>query len=137
MHRLAAAGYRAAILHPTEIEAGRRTLLEGVAREWRGKAPERGFVMALDALFSLGDDEAVFVVGLAPDGRPVGFLHFALSPAGHALSLSSMPRLRETPNGFNEWLICEAIGWAQGQRLPSGSRSTSRPSPPCSRRRGS
>ncbi len=112
VHRLAAAGYRAAILRPTEIEDGRRTLLEGVAREWRGKAPERGFVMALDALFSLGDDEAVFVVGLAPDGRPVGFLHFALSPAGHALSLSSMPRLRETPNGFNEWLICEAIGWA-------------------------
>jgi lysyl-tRNA synthetase class 2 len=25
-----------------------------------------------------------------------------------------MPRLRTTPNGFNEWLICEAVEWARG-----------------------
>jgi lysyl-tRNA synthetase class 2 len=51
---------------------------------------------------------------LRPGGRPAGFLHFALTPAGGALSLSSMPRLRSTPNGFNEWLVCEAIAWARG-----------------------
>src|SRR6266852_6056385 len=33
--------------------------------------------------------------------------------AGGALSLSSMPRLRDAPNGFNEWLICESIAWAR------------------------
>ena len=42
-----------------------------------------------------------------------GFLHFAVSCAGNALSLSSMPRLRDAPNGFNEWLICEAVEWAR------------------------
>ena len=51
--------------------------------------------MALDALFGLEDEHAVFVVGFGPDGRAAGFLHFALSPAGRALSLSSMPRLRD------------------------------------------
>jgi lysyl-tRNA synthetase class 2 len=25
-----------------------------------------------------------------------------------------MPRDRATPNGFNEWLICEAVAWARG-----------------------
>ena len=69
--------------------------------------------MALDALFSLGDDEAVFVVGFDRDGRACGFLHFAVAPAASALSLSSMPRLRSTPNGFNEWLICETVAWAR------------------------
>jgi lysyl-tRNA synthetase class 2 len=69
--------------------------------------------MALDALFRLGDEEALFVVGRAPGGEPTGFLHFALCPAAQALSLSSMPRLRSTPNGFNEWLICEAVAWAR------------------------
>jgi lysyl-tRNA synthetase class 2 len=68
--------------------------------------------MALDALFSLGDEDALFVIGFRPDGRAAGFLHFAIS-CGAALSLSSMPRLRTTPNGFNEWLICEAIDWAR------------------------
>ena len=57
--------------------------------------------MALDGLFRLEDEDALFVIGRGPGGQPEGFLHFALSPAGSALSLSSMPRLRTTPNGFN------------------------------------
>ena len=69
--------------------------------------------MALDRLFRLGDRDALFVVGFDPAGSVAGFLHFALSPAGRALSLSSMPRLRDSPNGFNEWLICETIAWAR------------------------
>jgi lysyl-tRNA synthetase class 2 len=28
-----------------------------------------------------------------------------------------MPRLRTTPNGFNEWLVAETVGWACGQGL--------------------
>jgi lysyl-tRNA synthetase class 2 len=113
VHRLAAAGYVADTLRPSEIDADLRDELEAVADEWRGDQPERGFVMALDALFSLDDEHAVFVVGRAPDGSARGFLHFALSPASRSLSLSSMPRLRSTPNGFNEWLICAAISWAR------------------------
>jgi lysyl-tRNA synthetase, class II len=112
-HRLTDAGYRAEVLRPSVIGPALRSELEEVAREWRGNAPERGFVMALDALFGLGDDDALFVIGRDDAGRATGFLHFAVAPAGQALSLSSMPRLRETPNGFNEWLICEAISWAQ------------------------
>jgi lysyl-tRNA synthetase class 2 len=70
--------------------------------------------MALDALFSLGDEDAVFVVGLDGEGHAQGFLHFAVAHPISALSLSSMPRVRaSTPNGFNEWLICETVAWAR------------------------
>jgi lysyl-tRNA synthetase class 2 len=113
VHRLEHAGFRAQPLRPSEIDAELRARLEDVARAWRGTAPERGFVMALDALFGLGDEDAMFIVGFGPDGASTGFLHFALSPAAPALSLSSMPRLRSTPNGFNEWLVCETIAWAR------------------------
>ena len=112
-HRLQREGYRAEVLRPAEIGRELRAQLEAIARAWRGAEPERGFVMALDALFRLEDGDAVFVVGRAPDGSPGGFLHFAVCPAAAALSLSSMPRLRTTPNGFNEWLICESVGWAR------------------------
>jgi lysyl-tRNA synthetase class 2 len=101
------------VLRPSELDHGVRDQLESVASAWRGAEPERGFVMALDRLFRLGDRDALFVVGFDPDGCVTGFLHFALSSAGHALSLSSMPRLRDSPNGFNEWLICETIAWAR------------------------
>jgi lysyl-tRNA synthetase class 2 len=111
MHRLERAGFTAEVLDPSRIDRRLRVRLEEIAREWRGDAPNRGFVMALDALFRLEQDDALFVVGRGPDGSAAGFLHFART--GSALSLSSMPRLRDTPNGFNEWLVCVAIEWAR------------------------
>ena len=88
VHRLGGAGYVARALRPSELDATMRERLEEVARTWRGDAPERGFMMACDALFSLGDDDAVFVVGFDRRGQPMGFLHFAISRPGCALSLS-------------------------------------------------
>jgi lysyl-tRNA synthetase, class II len=111
IHRLERAGYTARVLTPLELDDGLRASLERIAREWRGMEPERGFVMALDALFRV--EEAIFVVGFDANAEPQGFLHFALSHAGSALSLSSMPRRRDTPNGFNEWLVCETVAWAR------------------------
>jgi lysyl-tRNA synthetase, class II len=113
VHRLQREGYRAELLHAHEIGSVLRAELDAVAREWRGAEPERGFVMALDALFRLDDKDAVFAVAFGPGGRPAGFLHFAVCCRASALSLSSMPRLRETPNGFTEWLICETVDWAR------------------------
>lgn len=111
VHRLERAGFTAAVLRASEVDAALRADLEDVARTWRGKAPERGFVMTLDAFFR-PEDDGVFVVGFDRTGRPRGFLHFAVCGPGSALSLSSMPRTPDVPNGFMEWLICTSIGWA-------------------------
>ncbi len=113
VHRLRAAGFEAVAMRPSELDSVMRERLEDVARTWRGSAPERGFTMALDALFALGDDDAIFIVGFDRKREPMGFLHFAICNAGGALSLSSMPRMHDVPNGFNEWLICESIAWAR------------------------
>jgi lysyl-tRNA synthetase class 2 len=117
VHRLQRAGFTARALRPSELDERLRVRLEEVAAAWRGPAPERGFTMALDALLRLGDDDAVFFVGFDANGVAVGFLHFAVSHAGSALSLSTMPRLRGAPNGFTEWLICEAIAWARAHEF--------------------
>lgn len=110
VHRLERAGFTARVLAPSQVDGTLRADLEAVARAWRGTAPERGFVMALDAFFR---DDTVFVVGFDSAGRARGFLHFAICPRGSALSLSSMPRSSGVPNGFNEWLICASIEWAK------------------------
>src|SRR5581483_4417477 len=97
--RLAGAGYTARVLRPSELTAGLLKRFEAIAVDWRAGQPERGFAMALDTLLSLGDDDAVFVAGVDPDGVIQGYLHFAIARAGGALSLSSMPRVRSaTPN---------------------------------------
>ncbi len=117
VHRLTAAGFTVRTLRPSEIDGDLGSELEQIAHDWRGDAPERGFVMAIDALFRLGDDDALFVVGFDADGRAAGFLHFAVACRGSALSLSSMPRRDDVPNGFTEWLICRSIEWARANGL--------------------
>jgi lysyl-tRNA synthetase class 2 len=112
-HRLGRAGYGVRVLRAGELSAGLKAELAEIARAWRGREPQRGFAMALDDLFRLEDDDALFVIGVDPDGRARGFLHLAVCPAAMTLSLSSMPRFRDTPNGFTEWLVSETIEWSR------------------------
>jgi lysyl-tRNA synthetase class 2 len=117
VHRLERAGFTVRVLRSHELDDALRARLEEIARIWRGAAPERGWVMAMDTLFRPGDDDMVFVVGFDPEGDAHGFLHFGVSKAGSALSLSSMPRLHDVPNGFTEWLICASIEWARREGM--------------------
>jgi len=111
--RLERLGYGAEILYAGQVGEELRAELQDVSDEWRGKARAKGFTMELDSLFRLDGEEAVFVIGRDGSGVPGGFLHLVVVRAGCALSLSSMPRRRETPNGFNEWLVVTAIDWAR------------------------
>jgi lysyl-tRNA synthetase, class II len=117
VHRLERAGYAADVLLAKELGRGLRTELEAVAREWRGEEPLRGFTMEFDSFFALDGDDAIFVIGRDASGSVAGFLHLAVSHAARALSLSSMPRRRDTPNGFNEWLVVETVAWASRHGL--------------------
>src|SRR3989440_1354406 len=52
VHRVQRAGYRGRFVRPAEVTPELRAGLERVSREWRGRWPERGFTMAMDALFA-------------------------------------------------------------------------------------
>lgn len=113
VHRLGRAGYTVQILFARDLGPELRQELESVAEEWRNGEPLRGFTMEFDSFFALDGDDALFVVGRDENRRIAGFLHLAVSRPAHALSLSSMPRRRETPNGLNEWLVVETVAWAR------------------------
>jgi len=113
VHRLERAGYTAQCVYAGDVDAALATELVAVADEWRGSQPQRGFTMEFGSLFDVGGREAVFVIGRDATGVVAGFFHLAVSPASRTLSLSSMPRLRTTPNGFNEWLVAETVAWAR------------------------
>jgi lysyl-tRNA synthetase class 2 len=112
VHRLERAGYSAEVVFAGAVSGTLAEELADVAARWRGSQPQRGFTMEFDSLFDVGGRDAVFVIGREPSGAVAGFFHLAVSLAGKALSLSSMPRLRTTPNGFNEWLVAETVDWA-------------------------
>ncbi len=109
--RLAKGGYTVEVLPPAEIDDQLRDDLLTVSEEWRGNWPERGFTMAMDALFAYPDT----AVAIARDGqgRVGGFLQLVPAPASAAYSLASMRRRRDCPNGLMEFLIVETIDWAR------------------------
>ena len=111
--RLRRAGYRVELIAPAEAGPALRKELRAVSEEWRGRWPERGFTMAMDALFAY--PETVLAVATRPDGRVGGFLQLVPAPASGAYSLASMRRRRDTPNGLMEFLIVETIAWARAR----------------------
>ena len=113
--RLEREGYTVEALYAADVHDELRAELEDIFDDWRGGAATKGFTMELDTLFRLEGDDALFVIGRDGNGTPEGFLHFVVARPARALSLSSMPRRRATPNGFNEWLVVTTIDWAKAQ----------------------
>jgi lysyl-tRNA synthetase class 2 len=109
--RLEKSGYVVRVLSTADADETLKAELRTVSEEWRGNWPERGFTMAMDALFLYPD--TVLAVALAPDKSVGGFLQLVPSPASEGYSLSSMRRRKDTPNGLMEYLITEAVGWAR------------------------
>ena len=113
VHRVERNGFRAEIVMAGDLTPALRAELAAVEHAWLRGAPRKGFTMELDNLFRLGGDAAVFVLGRDERGQVNGFLHFAVCPPSQSLSLSTMPRWRDTPNGFTAWLIAETVSWAR------------------------
>jgi lysyl-tRNA synthetase, class II len=111
--RLRKAGYRADVLRVGDVPAELRCQLQEVSAAWRGAWPERGFGMAMDALFAY--PEALIAVARNAEGRVGGFLQLVPAPASAGLSLASMRRSRGTPNGLMEFLIVETLAWAKSE----------------------
>ncbi len=109
--RLEKGGYQVRVLSTADADPQLREELHAVSQEWRGNWPERGFTMAMDALFRYPD--TVLAVAIAPDGAVGGFLQLVPSPASEGYSLASMRRRRDTPNGLMEYLITETVAWGR------------------------
>ena len=110
VHRIHRAGYRVRFVRPAEVTPELRAGLERVSHEWRGRWPERGFTMAMDALFA--HEAGMLAVAEGVDGQVGGFLQLVPSPASGGYSLAAMRRGKDTPNGLMESLVAETIEWA-------------------------
>jgi lysyl-tRNA synthetase class 2 len=107
--RLERAGYSASLHRLDELERGELDELEAVAERWRDGAPDRGFSMAMDGLRGEGRGETLLVVARDAEARPRAYLHFVPVYGRAAVSLSGMPRDRDTPNGLTEFLVARGI----------------------------
>ena len=107
--RLDAAGYTVEVRPLGELDPATLDELERVSARWRDGAPERGFSMAMDGLVCAHHADTTVVAARDAAGAVRGFLHFVPTYGRPAVSLSSMRRDRDTPNGLTEFLVVRAI----------------------------
>jgi hypothetical protein len=95
-----------------ESEAGPALVdqLNDVSRRWRGRAPERGFTMALSRAVEGANPEHLLCVAFDAEGRPDGFLRLVPLFGGEpGMTLDMMRRVPGSPNGVIEFLVANAI----------------------------
>ena len=106
--RLRRAGYTTRVRRHSELTTEELHLIEGLAEQWRGEEPERGFSMALNRLGDPADGRCVIITAHDAQGAIRGFLSFV--PWGvRGASLDLMRRDRDAENGLNEYLVSELI----------------------------
>jgi lysyl-tRNA synthetase class 2 len=105
--RLEHAGYRVEVRRAVEIDPALAAELAAIAARWRGAARETGYSMAFDGADVVPERDDVYAIAFDAGGSARGFLH--LGRAAGALSLSSMRRDRDTPNGLNEFLVARLL----------------------------
>jgi lysyl-tRNA synthetase, class II len=107
--RLEAAGFEVELLDVSAFDESTLAELDRVSELWRAGAAERGFSMAMDSVCCEGHCDGS--VALARDGAGAlrGFIHFVPTYGRRAVSLSTMRRDRETPNGLMEFLVVRSI----------------------------
>jgi len=107
--RLQKCGYSSELAELSGLEEETLCELEAVAERWRAGAAERGFSMAMDSVRTERDAGGVVLLARDAGGGIRGFIHLVPSYGRPAMSLSSMRRDRDTPNGLMEFLVVRAI----------------------------
>jgi lysyl-tRNA synthetase class 2 len=115
--RLERAGYTVQTLRSGEIDEPLAERIAEIASRWRGDRSETGYSMAFAGAAVEPTRDDLYVIARDADDDVRGFLHFGTVPGGRALSLSSMRRERDTPNGLNEFLICRALDYARAHQI--------------------
>ena len=115
--RLERAGFTCEVMRAGDLDPDRWEQVEQISTAWLDGAPERGFSMAIDDMRAPEHSAAVLALALDSSGRVAGFVHLAPVPASGGLSLSTMRRLHDTPNGLMEFVLCETFAWAREQGI--------------------
>jgi lysyl-tRNA synthetase, class II len=116
VHRMQRRGWRITISEGREIDAGLEAAIDEVESAWRADRDRMlGFAMSMGE-FELGVRPSdVYVLAWSPEGRLQAVMRF-LAHRGR-LSLDTMRRVGETPNGLNEALVCRALEFARSRAI--------------------
>jgi lysyl-tRNA synthetase, class II len=116
VHRVERRGWRITIHEGREIDTELEAAIDAVEAQWRAQRDQLlGFAMSMGE-FELGiRPNDIYVLAWSPEHRLQGVMRFLSH--GQKLSLDTMRRVGETPNGLNEALVCRALELARARGL--------------------
>jgi lysyl-tRNA synthetase class 2 len=117
VQRVRRRGWVVEVFRGDELDFTRRLEIDGFERSWRAEqARLLGFAMGFGGFDPDVEDEDLYLLGRSPETELRAVMRFV----GHCgrLSLDTMHRVGETPNGLNEALVCTALEWARAHGVP-------------------
>ena len=113
VHRVERRGWELAVHQGRELDAALEGEIDALGHAWRGRRRRLiGFAMGMGRFEAEVRADDLYVLARDPDGALGAVMRFA-SHCGR-LSLDTMRRLGETPNGLNEAMVCRALESARG-----------------------
>ncbi len=108
VHRVGRRGWEISVRDGRDVDAVLEREIEAVAARWRNDHPQlHGFAMGMGAYAGELRPDDLYLLGRSPDGELRAVMRFVAY--GHSLSLDTMQRAGETPNGLNEALVARAL----------------------------
>jgi lysyl-tRNA synthetase, class II len=112
VHRVTRRGWSISVHDGREIDARLESEIDLVSARWRDEHPRvHGFAMGMGSFTSELRPDDLYVLARSPAGELGAVMRFAT--CGDTLSLDTMQRVGETPNGLNEALVARALAEAR------------------------
>ncbi len=141
VHRVGRRGWEIQVREGRDIDAALEREMEVLAGRWRHDHPRlHGFAMGMGAYAGELRPDDLYLLARSPEGELGAVMRFV--PYGTNLSLDTMQRVGETPNGLNEALVVRALEEARDRGIPevslnyAGLAHLVRPQPDAPRLRG-
>ncbi|HEY2316886.1 MAG TPA: phosphatidylglycerol lysyltransferase domain-containing protein [Solirubrobacteraceae bacterium] len=108
VHRVARRGWEISVRDGRDIDAWLESEIELLSARWRGDHPPvHGFAMGMGSFTAELRPDDLYLLARSPAGELGGVMRFVT--CGEILSLDTMQRVRDTPNGLNEALVVRAL----------------------------
>jgi lysyl-tRNA synthetase class 2 len=112
VHRVTRRGWTICAHDGREIDSWLESEIELVSARWRDDHPQvHGFAMGMGSYTSELRPDDLYLLARSPAGELGGVMRFVT--CGNTLSLDTMHRVGETPNGLNEALVARALAEAR------------------------
>jgi lysyl-tRNA synthetase class 2 len=112
VHRVERRGWEITARDGREIDAWLETEIDLLSARWRDDHPRvHGFAMGMGSFTAELRPDDLYVLARSPAGELGGVMRFVT--CGENLSLDTMQRVGDTPNGLNEALVARALAVAR------------------------